>query len=70
MSEISWRRNVTLKRRYDGDILVAGSATLVRSLAEHNLVDEYRLMVHPQLLGRKVWVAARTSQWEAPVLFE
>lgn len=40
-----------LKRRYDGDILVAGSASLVRSLAEHNLVDEYRLMVHPVLLG-------------------
>jgi dihydrofolate reductase len=40
-----------LKRRYDGDILVAGSATLVRSLAEHNLVDEYRLMVHPVVLG-------------------
>ena len=40
-----------LKRRYDGDILVAGSATLVRSLAEHDLVDEYRLMVHPVVLG-------------------
>ena len=40
-----------LKQRYDGDILVAGSATLVRSLAERNLVDEYRLMVHPVVLG-------------------
>jgi dihydrofolate reductase len=40
-----------LKRRYPGDVLVAGSATLVRSLAEHNLVDEYRLMVHPVVLG-------------------
>jgi dihydrofolate reductase len=40
-----------LKRRYPGDVLVAGSAALVRSLAEHNLVDEYRLMVHPVVLG-------------------
>lgn len=40
-----------LKQRYDGDILVAGSATLVRSLAEHHLVDEYHLMVHPVVLG-------------------
>jgi len=40
-----------LKQRYDGDILVAGSATLVHSLAEYNLVDEYRLMVHPVVLG-------------------
>ena len=41
-----------LKQRYPGDVLVAGSATLVRSLAGHNLVDEYRLMVHPVVLGR------------------
>jgi dihydrofolate reductase len=40
-----------LKQRYKGDILVAGSATLVRSLAEHNLVDEYRLIIHPVVLG-------------------
>jgi dihydrofolate reductase len=40
-----------LKHRYQGDILVAGSGTLVRSLAEHNLVDEYRLIVHPVVLG-------------------
>lgn len=41
-----------LKERYEGDILVAGSATLVEALAAHNLVDEYRLMVHPVVLGK------------------
>lgn len=40
-----------LKARYDGDVLVAGSATLVQTLREHGLVDEYRLMIHPVLLG-------------------
>jgi dihydrofolate reductase len=40
-----------LKQRVRGDILVAGSAQLVRSLAQHGLVDEYRLMVFPIVLG-------------------
>jgi len=40
-----------VKDRYPGDILVAGSATLVHSLTELGLVDEYRLMVHPVVLG-------------------
>jgi dihydrofolate reductase len=40
-----------LKKQYAKDILVAGSATLVPLLAQHNLVDEYRLMVHPIVLG-------------------
>jgi dihydrofolate reductase len=40
-----------LKQRYPGDVLVAGSATLVGALRAHDLVDEYRLMVHPVLLG-------------------
>jgi dihydrofolate reductase len=41
-----------LKKQYDGDILVAGSATLVDTLRERDLVDEYRLMVHPVVLGQ------------------
>jgi dihydrofolate reductase len=40
-----------LKDEVDGAILVAGSATLVQALLEHDLVDELRLMVFPVLLG-------------------
>jgi dihydrofolate reductase len=40
-----------LRQEPGQDILVAGSAQLVRVLAEHNLVDEYRFMVHPIVLG-------------------
>jgi dihydrofolate reductase len=42
----------TLKEEYAGDILVSGSATLIESLRERDLVDEYRLMVHPVVLGQ------------------
>jgi dihydrofolate reductase len=40
-----------LKDKFAGDILVAGSAKLVQFLAKHNLVDEYRLMLFPVVLG-------------------
>jgi dihydrofolate reductase len=40
-----------LKQRDGGPILVAGSATLVHALVEHDLVDELRLMVFPVLIG-------------------
>lgn len=40
-----------LKERFAGDILVAGSRTLVHELMERGLVDEYRLMVFPVVLG-------------------
>jgi dihydrofolate reductase len=40
-----------IKQEVAGDILVAGSARLVQSLAEHDLVDEYRLMMFPVVLG-------------------
>ena len=40
-----------LKEQYERDILIAGSARLVQSLIEQDLVDELRLMVFPILLG-------------------
>jgi dihydrofolate reductase len=41
-----------LKEQIDGDILVAGSGTLVGTLLGADLVDELRLMVFPTVLGR------------------
>ena len=40
-----------LRSTVEGDLLVNGSASLVQLLAEHGLVDEYRLMVFPIILG-------------------
>ncbi|MFI6597947.1 dihydrofolate reductase family protein [Nonomuraea sp. NPDC050536] len=41
-----------LKQNISGDLLVYGSATLVGALAANDLVDEYRLMIFPTLLGQ------------------
>jgi dihydrofolate reductase len=40
-----------LKQQDGMDIAVHGSATLVQTLIEHNLVDVYRLLVYPLVLG-------------------
>lgn len=40
-----------LKRQPGRDILVAGSRTLVQALRRHDLVDLYRLLVYPVVLG-------------------
>lgn len=62
LKEVGWnnsrliRGNVAeevskLKQRPGQDILVAGSALLVNTLMQHDLVDEYRLLVYPVVLG-------------------
>jgi dihydrofolate reductase len=61
LHELGWNASVlsgdvpsavgTLKAGEGGPILVAGSATLVRTLLQHRLVDELRLMVFPVMIG-------------------
>jgi dihydrofolate reductase len=63
LTEASWRNSTIisgdvvnqvrkLKESVDGDILVAGSGKLADFLRVHELVDEYRLMVYPIVLGQ------------------
>jgi dihydrofolate reductase len=40
-----------LKQQLDGDIVIPGSYQLGRTLMEHDLVDELRLVVFPVMLG-------------------
>jgi dihydrofolate reductase len=40
-----------LRAQPGGDLLVEGSSQLVQTLIQHGLVDEYRLMVFPIILG-------------------
>jgi dihydrofolate reductase len=51
-----------LREERGGDLLVAGSATLVDMLVEHDLLDELRLMVHPIVLGsgRRLFAGVRS----------
>jgi dihydrofolate reductase len=46
MNEVS-----KLKRKVTGEIVVPGSFQLVRTLMEHDLVDELRLKIYPVVLG-------------------
>jgi len=40
-----------LEASFDGKLLVGGSHTLIQALKEHGLIDEYRLMIFPIVLG-------------------
>ncbi len=62
LTEVTWRNTTLLrgdvaeavarlKEQPGGSISVLGSGNLVRTLAEHDLVDEYVLAVYPIVLG-------------------
>src|SRR5207244_7795637 len=50
-----------LKQEVNGEIVVAASIQLVRTLIEHDLVDELRLMVYPVVLGAGKRLFGETS---------
>src|SRR5437867_11576222 len=50
-----------LKQELDGEIVVAGSFQLLRTLIEHDLVDELRLKIFPVVLGAGERLFGETS---------
>jgi dihydrofolate reductase len=50
-----------LKQELDGEIVVYASRQLVRTLMEHDLVDELRLMLYPFVLGAGERLFGETS---------
>jgi len=50
-----------LRREVDGNVVVHGSAQLVQTLLDHDLVDELRLMVFPVILGKGKQLFGDTS---------
>ena len=51
-----------LKQELDGEIVVLGSPKLARTLIEHDLVDELRLMIYPVVLGAGARLFGDTSE--------
>jgi dihydrofolate reductase len=52
----------TLKQALNGEIVVLGSPQLARTLIEHDLVDELRLMIYPVVLGAGERLFGETSE--------
>jgi dihydrofolate reductase len=50
-----------LKQEVDGDIVIVASFQLVRTLIEHDLVDELRLKIYPVVLGAGERLFGETS---------
>ena len=59
-----------LKQELDREIVVAGSIRLVRTLMNHDLVDELRLMIYPVVLGAGERLFGETSEQRPVRLLE
>ena len=59
-----------LRQELNGEIVVPGSLQLVRTLMEHDLVDELRLMVYPVLLGAGNRLFGETSDTKSVRLLD
>jgi len=59
-----------LKQELDGEIVVAGSIRLVRTLLDNDLVDELRLMIYPVVLGAGERLFGETSEQRPVRLLE
>jgi dihydrofolate reductase len=44
----------SMKSHVGGDILIYGSASIVHQLLPHGLIDEFRLMIYPTVLGQGI----------------
>lgn len=40
-----------MKQQLSGDLLIVGSRDLIQTLIKHDLIDEYRIWIHPVVLG-------------------
>jgi dihydrofolate reductase len=63
-------RIADLKRQDAMDIAVHGSATLVRTLMEHDLIDELRLMVFPIVVGKGMRLFGDAGEMKAMELVQ
>jgi dihydrofolate reductase len=59
-----------LRQELDGNVVVHGSVRLVRTLVEHDLVDELRLMLYPVVLGSGERLFGEASEAWALTLVE